>query len=173
MYSEGLRAAWDLLTGFDPRIFSELRVTLLCSVASTAAAGLAGIPLALLLRRAERGWRRAVLVAARTGMACPTVVVGLLLYGLFSRSGDLGGMGILYTPAAIVAGEFLLALPVIVAFATQGLAALDPRLERTALTLGAGRLRLAVALLREARPALLLFALSVNLVASIARPRAL
>ena len=57
----------------------------------------------------------------------------------------------LYTPWAICAGEFLLALPIIVALSHGALRALDPRVKETALTLGAGPLRRTATYLSEAR----------------------
>jgi len=88
-------------------------------------------------------------------MAVPTVVVGLWVYGLLSRQGPLGKLGLLYTPAAIVIGEIIMALPVITALTYAAFEGLDPRIRRTALTLGAGPWHVSLAMIREARYALL------------------
>ena len=76
----------------------------------------------------------------RVGMFTPTVVVGLLVYGLLSRRGPLGSLDLLYTKGAIVAGEFLLAFPLLVTLVHGTVAALDRRVPETARTLGARRL---------------------------------
>jgi len=132
-----------------------VKVSLLCSLTATAAAVLAGAPVAVLLGRKRFPGRRALLVAAHTGMAVPTVVIGLLLYGLLSRTGPLGATGMLYTPGAIVLGEFVLAFPIVVALFSSAAAGLDPRLEMTARTLGAGRLRVFRTVVREAKVGLI------------------
>jgi tungstate transport system permease protein len=94
------------------------------------------------------------LTAVNTALAFPTVVVGLLLYGLLSRRGPLGGLGWLYTWRAIVIGDVLLALPIAAALSAAAVQGVDPRVRRTAETLGAGRWRTAWTVAREARFAL-------------------
>ena len=98
--------------------------------------------------------RRAALIAVNTALAFPTVVVGLLLYGLLSRRGPLGELEWLYTWQAIVLGDVLLALPLAVALSAAGIQGVDPRVRRTARTLGAGSWRTAWMVSREARFAL-------------------
>lgn len=148
---EALRQAWRLVWTLDAELLSCVRVTLLCSVTSTALAVLAGTPLGLLLGRRRFRGRRVLLVAAHTGMAVPTVVIGLLFYSLLSRTGPLGPLGMLYTRRAIILAEFALAFPIIVALFSAAAAGLDPTLERTARTLGAGPLRTAWTIIREAK----------------------
>ena len=152
---EALRQAWRLVWTLDAELLSCVRVTLLCSVTSTALAVLAGTPLGLLLGRRRFRGRRVLLVAAHTGMAVPTVVIGIVLYSLLSRTGPLGPTGLLYTPAAIIIGEFALAFPIVVALFSSAAAALDAKCEMTARTLGAGRLRIFWTLVREAKVGLI------------------
>jgi len=80
--------------------------------------------------------------------------VGLLLYGALSRRGPLGGLGWLYTWQAIVIGDVLLALPIAAALSAAAVQGVDPRVRRTAQTLGAGRWLTAWTVAREARFAL-------------------
>jgi tungstate transport system permease protein len=103
---------------------------------------------ALGLSRARGG--DVFLVAARVAMSFPTVVIGLLVYGLFSRSGPLGSLGLLYTPQAIVVGEVLLAFPLVVALGASAAGALDVRFRDTARILGLGPARTALLAVREA-----------------------
>jgi tungstate transport system permease protein len=103
----------------------------------------------------SRFWgRRAALTVVNTALAFPTVVVGLLLYGLLSRRGPLGGLGWLYSWRAIVLGDVVLALPIAAALSAAAVQGVDPRIRRTAETLGAGAWRAAWAVAREARFAL-------------------
>lgn len=153
--TEALEQAGRLLWTFDPNLWACVRVSLFCSLAATGLALLAGAPIAVLLGRKRFAGRRGLLLAANTGMAVPTVVIGLLAYGLLSHNGPLGALDILYTQTAIIIGEFALALPIIVALCSAALSQLDGRLEMTARTLGAGRIRTFWTVLREARVGLL------------------
>ena len=89
-------------------------------------------------------------------MSVPTVLIGLLCYGLLSRRGTLGELELLYTPTAIILGEFFLALPIVATLTHGAIARLDPVAFETARTLGAGTLQRAVTYLREAKLAILL-----------------
>jgi tungstate transport system permease protein len=86
--------------------------------------------------------------------AIPTVVVGLFVYSLISRSGPLGFLSFLYAPTGVVMGQTLLALPIVASLVYAGLSKLDPRFHETLLTLGAGRSHRFFATAREARSVL-------------------
>jgi tungstate transport system permease protein len=83
--------------------------------------------------------------------ALPTVVIGLFVYSLISRSGPLGFMSFLFAPAGVVLGQTFLALPIVASLVYAGLSKLDPRFRETLFTLGAGRARRFFATAREAR----------------------
>ena len=149
--TEALRKAWDLLWRADADLLACVQVSLICSLTATAAAVILGTPIAVLLGRRRFPGRRALLVAAHTGMAIPTVVIGLVVYAMLSRSGPLGPMGLLYSKKAIVLGELALGLPIIVALFSSAAAGLDAKLDMTARTLGAGRVRVFWTVVREAK----------------------
>jgi tungstate transport system permease protein len=128
----------------------SLRIALL----ATILACLLGIPFGVWLGITTFAGRRGVLVLLNTALALPTVVVGLMIYLLLSRSGPLGALGLLFTWRAIVVAEIVLALPIAASLAAAAVQAVDPRVRRTALTLGAGPLRAAWSVAREARFAL-------------------
>lgn len=151
---EAIRQAGRLVWTTDAQLLDCVRVSLLCSLGATGGAVVLGAPLAVLLGRRRFRGRRALLVLAHTGMAVPTVVIGLVLYALLSRSGPLGAAGMLYTTRAIILGEFALALPIVVALFSAATDGLDSRLEKTARTLGAGRFRVFCTVVREARTGL-------------------
>jgi len=139
--TEAVRQAVQLIRTLDPSLLECVQTSLLCSLTATAAAVLVGVPLAVLLGRSSFPGRDALVLAAHTGMAVPTSLIGLLLYGLLSHSGPMGSLDVLYTRKAIIIGEFALALPIIVALFSSATAGLQAKLEMTARTLGAGRLR--------------------------------
>lgn len=125
----------------------SLRVALI----ATAVACLLGLPVGVWLGTTAFAGRRALLLAVNAALGVPTVVIGLLVYLALSRHGPLGALGALFTWQAIVVAEILLAFPIAAALGAAATQALDPRVRRTALTLGAGAVRTTWAVAREAR----------------------
>lgn len=148
---EGLVEAFRLVTRGDPEVLHAVFVTLLCSTTAVALAAAVAFPLGAWLGVRRRDGRGLLVFLMRVGMFTPTVVVGLLVYGLISRQGLLGGLDLLYTKGAIVLGEFLLAFPLIVVLTHGAVSGLPPIVPETARTLGAGRLRVLHAVLGEVR----------------------
>lgn len=130
-------------------------LSLKVALTATIVACLLGIPLGFALGWTRFAGRRALLALLNTALALPTVVIGLLIYLLLARRGPLGALGMLFTWQAIVVAEVVLALPIATALSAAAVQAVDPRVRRTALTLGAGPLRTAWTVAREARFALL------------------
>lgn len=130
-------------------------LSLRVALTATVVACLIGIPLGFALGWTRFAGRRALLALLNTALALPTVVIGLAIYLLLARSGPLGALGMLFTWQAIVVAEVILALPIATALSAAAVQAVDPRVRRTALTLGAGTLRTAWTVAREARFALL------------------
>jgi tungstate transport system permease protein len=95
--------------------------------------------------------RRLVIVLLQGLLSFPTVVVGLILYLLFSRSGPLGPWHLLFTQDAMIIGQAIIAFPVLSAFTLAAIHGADPRLRETAVSLGAGALRSALTSLHEVR----------------------
>lgn len=90
-------------------------LSLMVSVSATLLATILGLPLAAVLALVEFPGRRIVVIAVNALLGLPPVVVGLALYLLLSRSGPLGGLGLLFTPAAMVLAQAVLATPIIAA----------------------------------------------------------
>ena len=152
--AEGFRRAAALLFSGDAEVYGIALLTLKIGIVSTVGACVLGLPAGFVLATRPFWGRRAALTVVNTALAFPTVVLGLVLYGLLSRRGPLGGMGWLYTWQAIALGDVLLAFPIAAAHAAAAVQAVDPRIRRTAETLGAGRWRTAWTVAREARFAL-------------------
>ncbi len=152
--ADGIRRAVALLFSGDAEVYGIALLTLKVALIATVIACVAGIPAGFVLATRRFWGRRAALTVVNTALAFPTVVVGLLLYGLLSRRGPFGGLGLLYTWQAIVIGDALLAFPVAAALSAAAVQAVDPRIRRTAQTLGAGPWRTAWTVAGEARFAL-------------------
>jgi len=129
-------------------------LSLRVAVLATAVACLVGIPFGVWLGTTVFAGRRALLLLVNAALAVPTVVIGLLVYLVLSRHGPLGALGLLFTWQAIVIAEVLLAFPIAAALSAAAVQGMDPRVRRTALTLGAGPARTGWAVAREARTAL-------------------
>jgi tungstate transport system permease protein len=130
------------------------------ALASTLVACLPGIPLGVLVALRRFRGRRALMAALTSLMSLPTVVVGLVVYSLVSRSGPLGGLGMLFTPSAVIAGQAILALPIVVSLAASSLSRLDPLFAESLVTLGARPAQVMWMSVREARGPVLSAALA-------------
>ena len=151
---EGLREAVRLVASGDAHVFHAVWVSLLCTLLSVSLASLVAIPYGAWLGLYRPRGARPQVFLLRVGMALPTVILGLLVYALLSRRGLLGGLDLLYTKAAIIAGEILLAFPLLATLAHGATAALDREVVETPLTLGAGRVRAMLRALGEVRTAI-------------------
>lgn len=154
-FADGLRRGAALILSGDPEVLGITWFSLQVALAATVIACVVGIPLGFVVGTTRFWGRRAALTTINTLLAFPTVVVGLVIWGLLARRGPLGGLGLLYTWVAIVAAEVVLAVPIAAALTAAAVQAVDPRVRRTALTLGAGPWRTHWAVAREARYAVM------------------
>lgn len=152
---EGLLTAGMLIATFNPQVYQITWLTLKVSLGATMLASAAGIPLAVLLVEGNFSGKESVITLVNTLMALPTVVVGLSVFALLSRQGPLGALELLFTPTAIVVGEFILATPIVIALSIAALRGVDPRVRETALTLGASRSAAAFRVVLEVRYAVM------------------
>jgi len=86
-----------------------------------------------------------------TGMGFPPVVVGLFVYLMLSRSGPLGSLGWLFTPAAMIVAQVVISFPLISGFTMAAVMGVDPDLRQQVLSLGATDWQATLAVLKEAR----------------------
>ncbi len=125
------------------------------SLASTLIACIPGVPLGVTIALRRFRGRRVLLAVLTSLMALPTVVVGLIVYSLVSRAGPLGSLGMLFTPKAIILGQAILALPIVVSMTASGLSGLDPLFPEVLTTLGASKRDVLWMSVRQARGAVL------------------
>ena len=92
-----------------------------------------------------------VITLFNTLLGLPTVIIGLVLYSLFSRSGPLGFLNLLFTPEAILIGQIILALPILIALTISTSEKLDYRIIETAKSLGASKFQTMRLLFREGK----------------------
>ncbi len=130
-------------------------LSLAVSGAATLISLLIGVPIGTWLAMHRFRTRGVALTFVNTGMALPPVLAGLVVALLLWRSGIFGGLGLMYTPAAMVIAEVVIAVPVVAGLTFAALGQLDPRLEIQLLGLGASRWQTVRWLWREARLPLL------------------
>jgi tungstate transport system permease protein len=146
-----VREAFRLLFAGDAETWGIVLRSLRFAFFSTIFSLIPGIPLGFALASRDFLGRRALASLVNALTALPTVVIGLLVYSLISRSGPLGFLGFLYAPAGVIIGQSFLAFPIVASLSYAGLSKLDPRFRETLVTLGAGRLARLAATFREAR----------------------
>jgi tungstate transport system permease protein len=151
----GIRQAFELLLRGDPEVMEIMWLSLRVSGLATALSLLVGVPVGMALALRRFPGRTLLLAAINSGMGLPPVVVGLVASILLWRTGPLGFLDLLYTPTAIVAAQFVLAVPVVAGLTAAAVQQLDPRLRVQLAGLGASRLQTLAWLLHEARLPLL------------------
>lgn len=132
----------------------------LVSVAAAMAAAVIGIGLGTALALAPLPGRRLMTAVVNTGMAVPTVVIGLVVALLLWRSGPLGHLDLMYTVEGMVLAQVLIATPLITGITLAAMRLLPPSLPDQLRALGASRAQLVVRMWIEARVPLLAAAMA-------------
>jgi tungstate transport system permease protein len=118
---DSARDAVGLVFGLDAGLLRVIALSLAVSLSAAAAATVVGLPIGAALSIFRFRGRFLLILLANALLGLPPVVVGLALYLLLSRSGPLGFLGILFTPAAMVIAQFLLALPIVTALSHRAM----------------------------------------------------
>jgi tungstate transport system permease protein len=148
---QGGRQALGLLLGGDGEVWAILRFSLAVSGTATLLALLVGIPLGTVLALTRFPGRRLLVAAVNAGMGLPPVVVGLFVSIVLWRSGPLGALEMLYTPAAIVLAQAVIAAPIVTGITLAAVQNVPPAFRLQLLGLGASRVQMVAVVLREAR----------------------
>lgn len=148
---EACSAAFGLLWSGDGTLWNIIWI----SVKTCVIALLLATPPAVILGYAIASYRfpgrRILIWLAQAALALPTVLIGLLLYLLLSRQGPWGSLQWLFSQSGIIAGQVLIAIPVLLAFTIAAVQAADPRFAETAIAHGASNWRVMLTLLHEVR----------------------
>ncbi len=148
---ESLIRAITLIFNLDLEVKTAVWTSLYTSSTAILFASLIGIPTGLWLGLRRFRGRRILVTLLNTLMALPTVVVGLLLFGLLSRQGPLGSWGLLFTPVAMILGQMVLATPIVANLVLAAVTGADRRILPTLLTLGGSPFQVMIQLLKEIR----------------------
>jgi tungstate transport system permease protein len=148
---EATQQAFARLLSGDAELWNVIWISLKVSIAALLVATPFAVATGFWVASHRFPGRRVVIVTLQGLLSFPTVVVGLILYLLFSRSGPLGPWHLLFTQDAMIVGQAIIAFPVLAAFTLAAVHGSDPRLRETAVSLGAGPLRSALTSLHEVR----------------------
>ena len=154
-FGEAIGLAVALIASGDADLLEIVALSLRVSLTATALACLIGIPVGALLAIASFPGRGAAIVLINALMGLPPVVVGLIVYLHLSRSGPLGFLGLLYTPAAMIVAQTILIAPIVAALARQTLEDLHGEYADQFRSLCLGRWQTVRALIWDGRYALL------------------
>jgi len=132
---EGLRRALELIVSGDPAVLDTTSRSLYISGAATLLAVTWSIPLGIIIGSRNFRGRRIVKGFFNALLGIPTTGLGLILYLIFSKSGPLGILHILYTPSAIILGQAILITPIVVSFSASAIEAVEPEIKDLAKTL--------------------------------------
>jgi len=152
---QGIFKAFHLMLSFDPEVYGIVGFSIKISTIATFLASLVGIPAGFAIALRNFKGKSFLIILTNTLIGMPTVMIGLLGYAFLSRSSLFGFLNLLFTPKAIIIGEFFLSLPIITAFTISSVQAVDPRAVLTAKTLGAGKFSIFWTIFMEARFSLL------------------
>nr|WP_314375406.1 tungstate ABC transporter permease TupB [uncultured Campylobacter sp.] len=152
---EGILSAFGLLLSGDAETFSAIKATLYTSSISILFAILTGFPIGFILGFYEFRARRTLRLLSDVALAMPTVAIGLILYAFISRNGPLGELGLLFTLKAVMLGQFVLALPIIVSLSASVIENMDKKHYLNIMNYRLSPLNLILCVLYELRYALL------------------
>ena len=165
--SSAFAAAFALIISGDPQFLQIVGLSLRVTLTAVLIAALVGMPLGAWLALSTFRGRSAVIVLVNSLMGLPPVVAGLLVFLVLSRSGPLGPLGWLFTPAAMIIAQTLLVLPIVIALTRGTVEELWNEYREHLTSLGLSGLRAIPTLLWDGR-----FALATGLLAGFGRASA-
>ena len=148
-------SAWQLILDGDATLFAIVRLSLAVSLLAVVMAALIGMPIGALLALTRFPGRSVFIILLNALMGLPPVAAGLAVYLLLSRSGPLGALGILFTPAAMVVAQTILIIPIIAAPTRQTIEDLWSEYRDELSAMGVGPVGRMMTLLWDARFSLL------------------
>jgi tungstate transport system permease protein len=151
----GVTKAVYLIVTLNPEVMQIAALSLYISISASILAALISIPVAGLIHFHEFYGKRALIILIQTLYSVPTVVVGLVIYLMISRSGPLGFLGLLFTPEGMILGQTILIIPIMTGLVISALGGVDRSISDTLVALGATEFQKIVQIVREARYAIL------------------
>jgi tungstate transport system permease protein len=151
LFRDGFKEAVDLLVAGNESVYSAISTTITVSSWSLFISLLIGLPLGFALGYYNFFGKTVIRTIVDTLLALPTVVIGLVAYTMLSHVGPFGEYNLLFSQKAIIIGQIVLGLPIIIALTATQVEAVDKRLYTSLKGLGANSYQILIATLVEAR----------------------
>ena len=151
LFTDGFNEAIDLLMSGNESVYSAISTTITVSSWSLLISLMIGLPLGFALGYYNFFGKAVIRTIVDTLLALPTVVIGLIAYTMLSQAGPLGEYNLLFTQEAIIIGQIVLGLPIIIALTATQVESVDKRLYTSLKGMGASSYQILVATLVEAR----------------------
>jgi len=155
LLADGVIRAFRLIISLDPEVAEITLLSLRISGSATLIGLIIGTASGTAVALTRFPGKRLLISVINTGMGLPPVVVGLFVSVMLWRSGPLGFIGMLYTPAAMIAAQTIISVPIIAGITIAAMQNLPENLRLQILSLGASRPRAVWMLMQEARLPLL------------------
>jgi tungstate transport system permease protein len=157
---EATQEALRLVGTMDKTVLAIVELSLRVSGLATLISAALALPLAAWVAQTRTRWREPVVIVLNASLGLPPVIVGLVAYLLLSRSGPLGALGWLFTPAGMTFAQVILITPLIAALARQVLEDADTEYRDLFRSLALSRWQATKSLLYETRFSLLVLLLA-------------
>jgi tungstate transport system permease protein len=154
-FLQGFVEAFRLIVSLDPEVLEITWRTLAIALSSCAIATVFCLPIASLIHFRRFPGKRFLINLIQTFYSIPTVVVGLLIFLLFSRIGPFGFLDLMFTPTIMVIGQVILITPIVLGLVIAALSGVDKNVFETATSIGASKIQSTLLVIREARYAIL------------------
>ena len=152
---DGIIEAFRLIFTFDEEIWDIIFLSIRVSATAVILATLIGLPLGSYLGLREFRGKKPLSNLLNTFMGFPPVVMGLIIFLMLSRSGPMGGLGILYTVIAMIIAQLFLAIPIVIGTSKAAIESVDPALRETVLSLGGKERQLWWELIKESKKSII------------------
>ena len=152
---DGFVQAVNLIVTLNPDILQIAALSLYISLCATVLAAGITIPLGGFIHFREFWGKQALITLIETLYSVPTVIIGLLVYFMISRSGPLGFLGLLYSPGGMILGQTVLIIPIMLGLVISALSGISENIRDTIVSLGATEFQSILEIIREARFAIL------------------
>jgi tungstate transport system permease protein len=152
---EGILQAIQLIVTLDEEVLEITARSLLISLSATLIGSLIAIPIGGFIHFKEFGGKRGLVTIIQTLYALPTVLAGLLVFLLLSRSGPFGFLGLMFTPTGMIIGQIVLIIPLMTGMTLIALSGVSQTKQDTVISLGATETQTVITIVKEARFAIL------------------
>jgi tungstate transport system permease protein len=153
--AEGIVQAIQLIVSLDQEVLEITARSLMISLSATLIGSMIAIPIGGFIHFKEFGGKRGLITIIQTLYALPTVLAGLLVFLLLSRSGPFGFLGLMFTPTGMIIGQTVLIIPLMLGMTLIALSGVSRTKQDTVISLGATSLQTVITIVKEARFAIL------------------